>query len=547
MTVAAESAGQPKASPTSAKPWSRQSLVAPVIVIISISVLTAGGLIWMTAQVLDQNAKAATQHLAKSMLSVKAAALRNLAMDYAWWNDASRPLDHRFRETWANEAFVGRLSDAYDLSATLVIGADDRPVAAFANGRPLGAAARMPVPAALEALVRRARAARSSGARAEAGLVKLGDQIHMVALSPLTMRAADTDQASSEPPPVLVLTQALDGNWLISSGSAFGLHGLTIFADLPPDSHFAVELRDADREVLGHLAWRHPRPGDVLVWWLLPSFACGLMTITYLLYQFFRNTDLVVEREDYLVSAIERERELRDLKSRFVTMVSHELRTPLSTIRSAADLLDRYDDRFGPEERRRELVAIRGAVDGVTRMMEEVLALGRSDATVEPHNTRLTLGVFCQELWNETAQALGASHRLSLCGSAIKKDVVTDETLLRAVLSNLIHNAIKYSPESEEVRIEITSEADDCAIKVTDNGRGISPEDHDKIFDAFHRGKNSGMTSGTGLGLAVAKAAAERLGGRIDVKSDPGSATTFELVLPGLLRARSSSRHKEES
>lgn len=269
--------------------------------------------------------------------------------------------------------------------------------------------------------------------------------------------------------------------------------------------------------------------------------------MTYLLYLFFRSTDLVLERQAHLLSSLRRERELRNLKSRFVTMVSHELRTPMATIRSAVDMLDRYEERLTPEERRRELGAIRTAIGSLTKMVDNVLALGRFDAAAKSNETRVHLETFCRELWDETRRALEAPHRLELDGAAVQKNIMVDETFLRVVLSNLLQNAIKYAPDGERVTVLAEAKSNDCVITVTDYGRGIPVEEQGKIFEAFQRGTSADSTSGTGLGLAVAKAAAERLGGSLGVKSVPGSGSTFELVLPGALRARPSLRRKEKT
>ena len=134
-----------------------------------------------------------------------------------------------------------------------------------------------------------------------------------------------------------------------------------------------------------------------------------------------------------------------------------------------------------------------------------------------------------------------------LTGQAVNKFGYTDETFLRATLSNLFQNAIKYSPGCTQVAVEITGKRDDCKIKVTDFGSGIPLDERDAVFDAFHRGSNAASTSGTGLGLAVAKTAIERLGGQIRIVGEPGKGTTFELNLPGLLKARPSKSIRKET
>jgi signal transduction histidine kinase len=114
-------------------------------------------------------------------------------------------------------------------------------------------------------------------------------------------------------------------------------------------------------------------------------------------------------------------------------------------------------------------------------------------------------------------------------------------------MSNLLQNAIKYAPDADRVTVLAEADKTDCIITVTDYGRGIPAEEQSKIFEAFQRGTSADSTSGTGLGLAVAKAAAERLGGSLSVNSRPGSGSTFELVLPGAFKARSSLRRKEKT
>ena len=199
------------------------------------------------------------------------------------------------------------------------------------------------------------------------------------------------------------------------------------------------------------------------------------------------------------------------------------------------------------EERRRELGAIRTAIGGLTKMVDNVLALGRFDAAAKNNETRVNLEPFCRELWDETQRALKAPHRLELKGTAAQRNILVDETFLRVVLSNLLQNAIKYAPDGDRVTVVAETDKTDCIITVTDYGRGIPVDEQETIFEAFQRGASATSTSGTGLGLAVAKAAAERLGGSLGVESVPGSGSTFKLVLPGTLKARPSLRRKEKT
>ncbi|MDH3596493.1 MAG: HAMP domain-containing histidine kinase [Rhodospirillales bacterium] len=542
----AERAVQPPSS-EAAKTTTRGGLVSPVIVIISISLLVTCGLVWSSAQLLNRNAEATTQHLARSMLANNTQALRSLAVDSAWADTPYRRLVERFDPRWADRKIGGYLAAAHGISASMVIAADDRTIVAYLGGERARLDAYQYIPNGLRILVDQARKGPMAKPDAVSGLTRIGDQVHLVVVSPLSARTPAARPQRPGPRPVLVLAQALNGEFLGRSGRAFALDGLDFVSGKPPRNYFSVILTGIDGGRLGSLVWRGPRPGDGLLIWLMPSLASALSAVTYLLYLFFRSTDLVLERQAHLMSSLRRERELRNLKSRFVTMVSHELRTPLATIRSAVDLLDRYEERMTAEERRQELGAVRTAVGGLTKMVEDVLALGRFDAAAKSNETRLSLEHFAQEIWDEAVRAQGTRHRLELGGTALDRNIMIDEAFLRVVLSNLFQNAIKYSPDSGVVALEIAGEKTDCIIKVTDFGRGIPAEEHDKIFEAFHRGTSAASTSGAGLGLAVAKAAAERLGGSLGVESVAGEGSTFELVLPGRLKARPSLRRKEDT
>ncbi|MDH3474305.1 MAG: ATP-binding protein [Rhodospirillales bacterium] len=544
-----ERAGQ-EVPAESTRTSTRGGLVLPVILIISISLLTTCGLVWTSAQLLNKNAQATTRRAANSMIGAELAVLSNLVGTYARSGAVVQNVLVQQDTAWAAENLGRFLTESYEISASLVLAPDGRTLVAFLDGREVALDAFSYFGGTFDIVVERARNSTKDGLQPAVDFLKIDGTVHLVSIGMLPSEPFDLSRSGVEPQGMLVLTRALDRELLAEAGAAFSLESLSFFEETPPDSFYTLRLSSREGEVLGYLGWRNAWPGDEILWRLSPSLALALMAMTYVLYIFFRSTDLVLERQAYLVSSLRRERELRDLKTRFVSMVSHELRTPLSTIRSAADLLDRYDERMTSEERKRELGAIRTAVIRLTKVIEDVLAIGRSDsAAAEMKSTKVHLGRFCRDLWQETVEAMAAQHRLVLRGSAAEKYVHTDETFLRAALSNLLQNAIKYSPEGREVVVDIIGERADCVIRVTDLGPGIPSDEHELIFEAFHRGSGASSISGTGLGLAVAKAAAEKLGGRISVvvgtETGTGTGTTFELVLPGLLKARPIKRKRK--
>jgi PAS domain S-box-containing protein len=237
--------------------------------------------------------------------------------------------------------------------------------------------------------------------------------------------------------------------------------------------------------------------------------------------------------EEDVKRALVKERELNDLKSRFVAMTSHEFRTPLATILSSAELLEQYADRLPPEEKEDLHRSIRANVDRMTRMLDNVLTIGKAEASMlefSPAPTDLTR--FCAQLAGEMRRSAGERHKIEFSCEGVRGPVRVDEKLLRHALSNLLSNAIKYSPDGGRVELRVTVDAKEARFAVRDEGIGIPPEDQARLFETFHRARNVGTIPGTGLGLAIVKKSLELHGGSVTVESIPGLGTTFKVTVP---------------
>ncbi|MBC7945030.1 MAG: PAS domain S-box protein [Burkholderiales bacterium] len=234
-----------------------------------------------------------------------------------------------------------------------------------------------------------------------------------------------------------------------------------------------------------------------------------------------------------LKRALEKEKELGELKSRFVSMTSHEFRTPLATILSATELLENYAERLPKSEKTELIGLIKGSVKHMTHMLEQVLLIGKADAgKLEFKPAPLDLEAFCRKIIGELAQADGFAHRLVFRREPMGERHAVDEKLLRHILCNLLGNALKYSPEGSEVSLKISCANNIARLTVTDNGIGILPEDQPHLFDSFHRGKNVSNIAGTGLGLAIVIKAVTLHGGSIEFQSELNRGTTFVVSLP---------------
>lgn len=237
--------------------------------------------------------------------------------------------------------------------------------------------------------------------------------------------------------------------------------------------------------------------------------------------------------EQELMRALERERELNQLKSNFVSMVSHEFRTPLGIIQSSAEILDDYLDQLSPQERREQLRSIIKNSRRMAGLMEDVLLLGRLDSgRMEFLPKPLDLAALCRRLVDEVRSTTDARCPIEFSTGELPVSVFADERLLRHVLLNLLSNAVKYSVRGRPVAFHAEVSSAALRFVVRDRGIGIPEADLPGLFEAFRRGSNVGQTPGTGLGLVIVKQSVELHGGSIDVRSRSGGGTTFTITIP---------------
>lgn len=237
-------------------------------------------------------------------------------------------------------------------------------------------------------------------------------------------------------------------------------------------------------------------------------------------------------REDAL-RALERERELGELKTRFVSIASHEFRTPLSTILSSAELLSRYTQAEQQDRRERHIERIKKSVIHLTDILNDFLSLGRMDeGRLNPSPQPLELATVIQEFVDYVTPTFKPSQRIELSLKLEQPVFVTDERFLRNILNNLASNASKYSDVGATIFIEVKSENGKLSIQVTDTGIGIPKEEQDQLFDRFFRARNADTIQGTGLGLHIVSRYLKLLGGSIDFKSVEREGTSFYVSIP---------------
>ena len=234
-----------------------------------------------------------------------------------------------------------------------------------------------------------------------------------------------------------------------------------------------------------------------------------------------------------LEEALKKERELGELKSRFVAMASHEFRTPLTTIRASVDLLEHYGDRMRDEKKTTYLQEIAREVTNITELLDDILTIGRAEAgRLELKPALLDLHRLCAEMIEMAKVDAKQGHELKFDWTGALDNVVLDQQLVRHMVSNMLSNAVKYSPNGGLVHLAVARDKHEVSIAVTDEGIGIPESEREIIYEAFHRFPNVGAISGTGLGLAILKRAVERHGGQVSFESAEGEGTKWLVTLP---------------
>lgn len=248
---------------------------------------------------------------------------------------------------------------------------------------------------------------------------------------------------------------------------------------------------------------------------------------------YFRDITERKRTEEEMWKALEKERELNELKSRFVTTTSHEFRTPLSTIQATAELLEHYAGRWSEEKKGELFRRIETAVKRLTALLNDVLLISKAESSkLEFQPVKLELNQFCHRILDDFQTYGGTANSIRFVSACQPLEGWIDEKLLSYILNNLLSNAVKYSPQGELVLLELGCETDQVVFRIKDRGIGIPPEDQVHLFEAFYRAGNVGNIPGTGLGLTIVRKSVDLHKGSITFLSSPESGTSFTIKIP---------------
>jgi len=238
--------------------------------------------------------------------------------------------------------------------------------------------------------------------------------------------------------------------------------------------------------------------------------------------------------EEDMKSTLAREKELSEMKSRFVTLASHEFKTPLSVILSSVSLIEKYPDADQQDKRLKHIHRIKSNVNNLKQILNDFLSLERLEGgLVQNCPTEADLVHLTREAIQDLENSLKEDQHVQLRTEGTPRLIPVDIQLLRNVLNNLLSNAIKYSPESTTIDCTLSYQPATVDIQVRDRGIGIPPEEQQHLFERFFRATNTTGISGTGLGLSIVKRYLDLMSGLIRLSSTPGEGSTFTVTLPG--------------
>ena len=241
----------------------------------------------------------------------------------------------------------------------------------------------------------------------------------------------------------------------------------------------------------------------------------------------------VQSRTKQLTEALAKEKELNELKTRFLSLVSHEFKTPLSSILTSITLLGKYTDTEQQEKRDKHVTTIKNKVKYLDAILNDFLSVERLESGKVNYNVEsFPLSKIVNEVVYDSNMLLKSGQKIHYPENIDDLIIQFDEKTLQLVLSNLVHNAIKYSPEDSIIDLQVEVKENKLILKIIDQGIGIPANEQKHIFNRYFRAKNALLTQGTGIGLNIAKQHLENLGATLEFSSEENNGSTFTVHIP---------------
>lgn len=300
-----------------------------------------------------------------------------------------------------------------------------------------------------------------------------------------------------------------------------------IHPDDVPDANLALQELEEQNNVIGFINRYRHTSGEYryLEWRSAPQGE--------LVYSAARDVTERINLEQALLKSIEKEKELSEMKSRFVSIASHEFRTPLASILLSAENLLAYWKKMDEARILAKLQNIRDQVNHLGSIVSNVMQVSKiQEGKVKIETMRIDLVILCNQVISDFNDYKSLKRKIHFECDAKQISLQLDGRLMLQVLQNLISNAIKYSQPDPVVTVKLSDHPAEVVLEVCDNGIGIPPEDQKHLFEPFFRAKNVGIIEGNGLGLNIVRESVQLHGGQITFVSEPGNGTVFTIRLP---------------
>lgn len=239
------------------------------------------------------------------------------------------------------------------------------------------------------------------------------------------------------------------------------------------------------------------------------------------------------DAEDKIKESLRKERELNDLKTKFLSLVSHEFKTPLSGILTSATLAGKYTETEQQDKREKHLRTIQNKVKYLNNILNDFLSIERIESGKTTYKfDAFPLSKVVNEVIYNANMLLKEDQRINYPSNIDEISVIFDEKILELSLTNLINNAIKYSPEATTIDVVVFPKEESLSIQIIDEGRGIPEKEQKFIFNRYFRAENALLDQGTGIGLNIVKSHLESLGGTVTFESEENKGSIFTITFP---------------
>ncbi|MCX6157084.1 MAG: PAS domain S-box protein [Ignavibacteriae bacterium] len=245
-----------------------------------------------------------------------------------------------------------------------------------------------------------------------------------------------------------------------------------------------------------------------------------------------RDITLRKKTEENIRLTLEKEKKLNELKSNFISTTSHEFRTPLSAILSSTELLEFYSSMWTEDKKKDHFQKIKISINNMTLMLNDILSFNKAESNnINFARNETNVYDLCNVIVEDFKTRISAKYKVIYEFKANDRIFSVDSKLLKQALDNLLNNAAKYSPEGSKVKLLVREDTNTLSFLIYDEGMGIQNSDRDKLFEAFYRGKNALLISGTGIGLPLVKRIAELHEGTVTFEDNKPKGTIFKLVI----------------